>query len=228
MRRWPTTIAATVGLVVLAAGPASARPASTINPAARAAAESAVTSRLADLNARVTLVNQSPALTSGDRSGLLSELNSTIGGLTALTSTIAGETNQAAFRTEAAQVFSNFRVYALVLPQVYLVRASDELTSVVVSDLQKVEAALQSRISSEQRQGRDVSATTAPMSDLASQITAIAGDTAGLPATLLALTPAQWNANHSVVLGPRQRLGSAGTAAGQALRDVQTVRAAIQ
>jgi hypothetical protein len=223
MKRWVAALAATVGLVVMAAAPASALPNATIDPAARTAALSAITSRLADLNARVTLVNQSPAMSATDRSTLLSELNSTISGLTALDTTITNETSVTAFRTESADIFSVYRVYALVLPQVHLVRASDEMSSVIVPGLQKVEAALQSRIT-----GANTSATAADMSDLAKQITAIQNDTNGVPATLLALTPSQWNADHTVLKAPRRQLGAAWTAAGQALSDVKAVLAVLQ
>src|SRR5580700_10232998 len=144
MKRWVAATVAAAGLMALAAAPASAQTGATINPTARSAAEAAITARLSDLNARVTLVtNDSPALSAGDRSSLLSELNSTISGLRALDTTITNETSQSAFRAEALEIYTNFRVYALVLPQVHLVRAADELTSVVVPDLQKVQAALQ-------------------------------------------------------------------------------------
>jgi hypothetical protein len=130
----------------------------------------------------------------------------------------------AAFRAEDLEIYTNFRVYALVLPQVHLVRAADEMTSVVIPDFQKVQADLQSRIS---QSPATSSATAAPMADLAQQITAMQSDTTGVSATLIPLTPADWNANHTVVRGPRMMLGSAATAAGAALADIAKVRAAL-
>jgi hypothetical protein len=205
----------------LVIGSASPALAATIDPAARTAAEAAITARLTDLSARVTLINSSPALTAGDKSALLSEITSTTSGLQTLATTIANETSVAAFRTEVAGIYSNFRVYALVLPQVHLVRATDELATVVVPALQKVEQALQARAAG-------VAAAVAPLNDLAAQIAAIQTDTGGLSATLLAVTPAQWNASHTVLSGPRQKLEAARKAAGQALDDVKAVRAVIK
>jgi len=215
------------GLVVMMAAPATAQPTTTIDPVARTAAEAAITMRLADLNARVTLVNQTPSIGASDRSALLSELNSTISGLQALNTTITNETSVTAFRTEAGDILSTYRVYALVLPQVHLVRASDEMTAVVIPAFQQLETDLQSRITAEQQQGKNVAVTTAAMTDLANQITAMQTDTSGVSATLLGFTPAQWNADHTIVSGPRHMLGSAFSAAGQALKDVRAVRAVL-
>jgi len=65
------------------------------------------------------------------------------------------------------------------------------------------------------------------MANLAQQITAMQTGTTGVSATLIPLTPAEWNANHAIVSGPRQMLGSTRTAALQALVDIGKVRAAL-
>jgi hypothetical protein len=202
---------------MVTAAPASA---ATIDPAARTAAEGAISARLTDLNARVALVNQSTVFTTADKSALLSELTGTISGLQALATTIANETAVAAFHTEVAGIYANFRVYALVLPQVHLIRASDQLGA-DVTGFQKVQALLQARVNGNP-------AAAAPMADLATQITAIQTTTSGLSATLLGLTPAEWNANHTILSAPHQQVVTARKAAGQALDDIKAVRAVLK
>jgi hypothetical protein len=231
MRRgsWAAGVAALalgVGLLAGAATPAAA--ATTIDPAARAAAEASVTTRLADLHARVTLVQETSWLTATDKSSLLTELDGEIAGLGALATTIQAETGVAAFRTEAADILSEYRVYALVLPQVHLVRATDQVTDVILPDLQSAESLLVQQIQLENQQHKDTSATAGPMSDLVSQITNLRTATNGLSAQLLAFTPAEWNANHAVVVAPRQKLQSARGDAGRALVDIKTVEAIVQ
>jgi hypothetical protein len=63
------------------------------------------------------------------RASLLSELNGGISGLSAPAPTIQAQTSVVAFRAEAAEILSEYRVYALVLPQAHLVRASDLATA---------------------------------------------------------------------------------------------------
>jgi hypothetical protein len=214
------------GLLVGTAPPSGA--AVTIDPAARVAAEAAITVRLGDLKARVTLVQGTSWLSATDRSALLSELNSEISGLDALATTIQAETSVAAFRTEAAGILSQFRVYALVVPQVHLVRATDEVTTVILPDLQAAQTLLGQQIQLAGQQHKDTSATAALMSDLATQVTNLQAVTNGLSAKLLALTPAAWNTDHSVLIPLRQQLGSGRVDAGHALSDIKAVEAIVQ
>jgi hypothetical protein len=230
--RWRTLTAAVAGLAVgagLLAGvapPAGAVP--MIDPAARVAAEAAITVRLGDLNARVTLVKQTPWLTAADGSSLLSELNGEISGLGPLATTIQAEQSVTAFRTEAAAILSEYRVYALVLPQVHLVRATDQVTQVILPDLESAQSLLGQQIQLAGQLHKNISATAAPMSDLATQIGALQTATNGLSAKMLAFTPAQWNANPSLWIGPRGQLGSVRTAAGRALSDIKAVETVVR
>jgi len=227
--KWRSLGAVVAGLALgsgLLAGPAGA--ATTIDPTARVAAEAAITVRLGDLNSRVTLVNQTPWLSAADKAALLSELNSEISGLGALATTIQAETSVTAFRTEAADILSQYRVYALVLPQVHLVRATDQVTKVILPDLQSAQSLLSQQIQLAGQQHKDTTATAAPMSDLATQITNLQAATNGLSAKLLALTPAQRNANPAVLIQPRQQLGNARVDAGRALLDIKAVEAVVK
>jgi hypothetical protein len=227
-RSWAAGLAAFAlgaGLLAAAAGPAGA--ATTIDPVAKTGAETAITTRLADLHARVTLVKQTSWLTAADRTSLLTELDGEIAGLGALATTIQAETSVTGFRTEAADILSGYRVYALVLPQVHLVRATDQITTVILPDLQSAESLLNQQIHLAGQQHKDTSATAAPMGDLATQISNLRTATNALSTQLLTLTPAQWNTDHCVVVQPRRQLQTSRGDAGRALVDIKTVEAIV-
>jgi hypothetical protein len=211
------------GLLAGVAAPASA--AATIDPAARAAAAAAITARLGDLNAAVTLVKQTSWLSPGDNAALLTELNGEIGGLSALATTIQNETGVTAFQTEAAGILSQYRVYSLVLPQVHLVRAVDQATNVILPDLQHL---FQQEIQLAQERHKDSAGTVSAISDLATQIANLQAATNGLSAMLVALTPAQWNTDNAVLAQPRQLLDKARHDAGLAVDDIKAVGALLK
>lgn len=186
-------------------------------------AQVAINARLSSLNTSLTVVSSgSPNLNSADRSALSSLLSTDITGLTSLGQKIQADTALATARADAADIFSQYRVYALAEPQVHLVRATDSIRLAVLPALTDAQSAL---VKALQAGGR-----TAPsqMADLAAQIQMISTATAGLSATLLGFTPAQWNANHQLLAPTHQTLKAVRVAIRAARADIVAVRGMLQ
>jgi hypothetical protein len=165
----------------------------------------AIAKRLASLSVAINDVTNSSAISSGDKTTLLATLNGDVTGLTALGVTIAADTTAQQALTDYKTIFTGFRVYALALPQVRFAAAADTITVTVLpklTDAQSKLAALLAGVDS----GKNTPAVQAAMADLATQITAITSETNGLSATVLAYTPAQYDANHALLSPSRAAL----------------------
>ena len=219
--------------MALSAGAASAAT-GTINPVARTQAETAISVRITALNAANTLVQQTGWFAGTDQATLENIINGDIHGngavpgLTALATTISNESDPVKFHAEVQSIFNDYRVYALALPQVRLVRAGDRLTTDTVPTLKNLDTDLNQAIAQEKAEGKDVQAAQAAVSDLEAQVAVIGQKTNGTSAALLALTPSEWNANHGAVTPYRDDLQAAGAAARQAAKDARTALKDLQ
>jgi hypothetical protein len=216
----------------LAAGGAATTPAATGRPGAAAAtlpgvkarAAAAIAVRQKDLSARLTMINSSPQLTAGDRQALGSLVTTDQSGLTALGAKIAADTDLATAQADYHRIFTDYRVFALAMPQVRLVRASDTVQTVVLPKLADARTTLQQALASHGKTDQ----AAALMADLSAQIAALQASTDGLSAKILALTPAGFNADHAVLQSPRQALVSARQDVRKARADIVAVRKLLQ
>jgi hypothetical protein len=217
------------GLAPVAAAARQVRPAATDATTTLAGIKTRSASEIARrqtaLAARLTLVtSSSPNLTAADRTALSTLITNDQAGLTALGTKIAADTDLATAKADHQQIFTGYRVFALALPQTRLVRANDALIAVALPRLTDAQTRLVTALA---KAGKTDQAA-AKMADLQAQITAIRTATDGLSGKVLGLTPAQWNADHTVLAGPRQSLASARTALQKARADIVAVRAMLQ
>jgi len=183
--------------------------------------------RLASLSVAINDVTNSTAISAGDKTTLLATLNADVTGLTALGVTIAGDTTVQQALTDSKTIFTGFRVYALALPQVHFAAAADTITVTVLpklTDAQSKLAALLAGVDS----GKNTPAVQALMTDLGNQITAITSATTGLSATVLAYTPAQYDANHALLSPARASLAISRNDVKTARSDIATVVADLK
>jgi hypothetical protein len=200
------------------------RPAVATLEAVKARSASQIARRQTDLASQLTLVTSgSPALTSADRQALASLIRTHQAGLAALGTKIAADTDLATARSDHQRILTGHRIYALVLPQIRLVRANDALTGIALPRLTDA----QSRLRSALAEAGKTDEAAAKMADLQAQIDTISSSTSGLSARLLAFTPAQWNADHTVLAPSRQSLQACRTALQQARTDIVAVRAML-
>jgi hypothetical protein len=205
-------------------GPAAADATTTL-PGIKTRSASEIARRQAALAARLTMVTSgSPNLTAADRTALTTLITNDQAGLTALGTKIAADTDLATAKADHQQIFTGYRVFALALPQSRLVRANDALITVALPRLTDAQTRLVTALA---KAGKTDEAA-AKMADLQTQIAAIRTNTDGLSAKVLGLTPAQWNADHTMLAAPRQSLASSRTALQKARADIVAVKAMLQ
>ena len=194
---------------------ASAVPATLAGIKAKAASD--ITERVDDLNAAIAKVNAAKGL-GASQPTLVSYLGADIAPLQQLNQTIQGDSTLQQAAHDFGTIFSVYRVYRLVLPAAHIAAAADHATTSAVPNLTTDAAKAQARVNPANQ------ATLEPLiDDLDSQISSAANATNGLAATVLAFTPAQWNADNALLNAPRSSDQSATDALKKGRADIAQI-----
>jgi len=182
---------------------------------AKAYAAALILERLNSLQFAIRKVQADNSLGS-DGATLVSDMQADITGLQTLGTTIAGETTVAEVDASIPLIFSEFRVYSLMLHVAGDVIVVDNAANVKLPALASSISLLQGAENSSNE------GVLAPLiANMQAQSGIITGATGGLSAELLTYTPAEWNANHNLLNGATAEILVTGRAFGTASRDWQ-------
>ncbi|HEV2412961.1 MAG TPA: hypothetical protein VGS28_04145 [Candidatus Saccharimonadales bacterium] len=152
--------------------------------------------RLGNLNTLYNVISLDVKMTSSDKSSLNSEVNGTISGLKSLQTTIDQATTLQAALTAAQGITTEYRVYLLVTPQIYIIRAADD-QQVIESKLTTIAQKIQSHIS-----GLSNAASFAStLSNMNSEISAAQSISVAVDNAVIPLNAQSYDANNSVLGG---------------------------
>jgi hypothetical protein len=159
----------------------------------KAKAATDITDRVNALNGAIAKVNAAKDLGPGQAT-LVSYLGADISPLQQLNQTTQGDSTLQQAAHDFGTILSDYRVYVLVLPAARMAAYADHALATAIPKLTADAAKAQSRVTPA-NQG-----TLQPLiDDLNGQITTATNATNGLAATVLAFTPAQWNANNALL-----------------------------
>lgn len=149
--------------------------------------------RLGTLDTLTSKINSSKVMTSQHVAALKGEIGSTQGGLKALRAKIQAEKDLKAMAAEVRQIATEFRVYALVVPQVSLVNGADGVAAAQVK-FADVNTRLSQAIARAKAAGKDVTDAQKHLDAMNAAVSKASSLASGIPAAVLPLTPAQFNA----------------------------------
>lgn len=193
----------------------SAVPASLAGIKAKAATD--ITDRLNALNRAIAKVNAAKGL-GPSQATLVSYLGTDIAPLQQLNQTIQGDATVQQAGHDFGTIFSEYRVYALVLPVSRIAAGADRTTTTAVPNLTSAAAKAEARVTPTNQ------ATLQPLlNDLNSQIAAATNAATGLATTVLAFTPAQWNADNSLLAASASSSQAANSALEKGRADVTQI-----
>jgi biopolymer transport protein ExbD len=183
--------------------------------------------RLASLANLASVITAAKHITSGDKTSLTNELNTEVTGLTQLRAKLDAETTVAAAGTDAQSIFSEYRVYALVLPKVWLVRLADQQQD-VEAKLVALAKKLQTRIDSEKAKGKDTASLQSMLDDLNAKVGVSQPISTAVEQKVLPLLPSDWNSDHTILSGDYAQLKTAHTDNQAAYQDATKIIAALK
>ena len=155
----------------------------------KAKATTDITDRVNDLNAAKGL--------GADQANLVSYLGTDVAPLQQLNQTIDGDSTLQQAAHDFGTIFSDYRVYRLVLPAARIAAGADHATTSAIPNLTTEATKAQARVNPANQ-----AALQPVINDLDSQISTATNATNGLAAAVLAFTPAQWNADTALLHAP--------------------------
>jgi hypothetical protein len=181
----------------------------------KAKAATDITDRVNALNGAIAKVNAAKDLGPGQAT-LVSYLGADISPLQQLNQTTQGDSTLQQAAHDFGTILSDYRVYVLVLSASRMAAGGDQATATAIPKLTADATKAQSRVTPA-NQG-----TLQPLiDDLNGQITTATNATNGLAATVLAFTPAQWNANNALLAASKASDQAAAAALQKGRADVR-------
>jgi hypothetical protein len=184
----------------------------------KAKATTDITDRVNDLNSAIGKVNGATGL--GSSQGTLDAyLGTDISPLQQLNQTIQGDSTVSQAAQDFSTIFADYRVYVLVLPASRIAAGADHATTTAIPALSADASKAQGLVNPQNQ------AQLEPLiDDLNAQISTASNATNGLAATVLAFTPAQWNADHDLLATATSSEQTADGALQKGRADVQQIR----
>jgi intracellular sulfur oxidation DsrE/DsrF family protein len=127
-------------------------------------------------------------LSDTEKTGLISNIQTVLNDITLLKTKIDSDTSTTTLKVDVKSITADYRVYALVLPQISLLSASDRI-DVIASEMETLSAKLQTRISDAQGKGVDVTAANNSLNDLNAKIADASSQAKIINQDVLSLTP---------------------------------------
>lgn len=173
----------------------NAVPASLAGIKAKAATD--ITERVTSFNAAIAKVGAAKGL-GASQATLVAYLGTDIAPLEQLNRTIQGDSTLQQASHDFGTIFRDYRVYRLVLPAALIAADAIHATTTAIPNLTADAAKAQARVTPANL------ATVQPLiNDLNGQISAATNATDGLAASVLAFTPAQWDADNALLDGSK-------------------------
>jgi hypothetical protein len=166
--------------------------------ALQARTQAGIGKRLATIDKLETGVKANKNLTDDLRAALTAKLDAAANGLQQLQAKVGSDTTLADQRADAHAMYANFRIYALVQPQVH---EAERLAgqSAHLAAYQSQAASDQAAIQAATAAGQDTTAATTALNSATTSLDAVQGRLSGQMDSLLALAPTEYNANQSVL-----------------------------
>jgi hypothetical protein len=181
-----------------------------------------ITRRLTALGKLSSKISSATYLSSGDQATLSGDVSSEVANLTALKTKLDADTDVNTAVTDAQSIITDYRVYALVVPQVYLVKTADDQQT-VESKLTGLYTKLSGLVSS--------SSSTAIQNDLKdmnTQITNAQAISSSIETKVVDLQPSDYDSDHTLLSGDRDQLKTAQGDIQAATTDAKTIIASLK
>lgn len=181
-----------------------------------------ISRRLTTLGSLSAKVNAGTKLSASDKAYLNSEVSTEANGLTTLKVKLDGETTLAAVRADAQGIFNDYRVYALIVPKIALVKFADT-EQVTQGKLEALVTKLQTRLDEAKSKGKDITSLQAKLNDMTAQTSAAQAISSSIEAKVLTLQPSDYNTDHAILSGDRDQLKVAHSDNLSAIADAKSI-----
>ena len=179
---------------------------------------------LNQLNARVSGLKN---VSAGEKANIASEVSTETASLTTLKAKIDADTDVTVARTDVKTITADYRIYALVMPQMHIAAAADRVGTIGAM-MTALQPKLQTRITAAQTAGHDVTALNAAYADITAKVADANTQATNANSAVASLVPDQGNAtvaasNKAAVEAARADLKNATNDLKAARADIKTI-----
>jgi len=178
--------------------------------------------RVNALSTAAKVIDQSEKLSATDRQTLSAEVATSLSGLAALKVKLSAETTLVAARTDAQSILTQYRVYALLLPKVRLIKAADGQLA-LETKFATLSAKLLERFAELRTAGRDTASLEATLSNMNTKVADAQAISSAVQTKVIALQPSDYNADHAILSEERNQLKLAHEMLVSARKDAKTI-----
>ncbi len=183
--------------------------------------------RIARLTTLNTKISGASKLAASDKATLASEVTGEINNLTTLKAKLDAETTPVAAGADARSIINDYRVYALIVPKVALIRVADD-QQVVEARLSTVISKLQANVTAAKNAGKDVGDLQAKLDDATMKVQASMAISSAIQTKVIALQPSDYNSDHTILQGDYVQLTTARSNNKAALSELKAVRDSLK
>jgi hypothetical protein len=161
-------------------------------------------------------------LNSTDKLSLTSEVDNTATGLRSLQTQLDNDGSVADARTTVAEIYSEYRVYALLAPKIGIIKVADDQQQVQMQ-LSDLANKLQTRLSQASQKGTATMNMQQMLILMQSEIAAAHSISSSIEAQVIDVVPSDYNINHALLSGCNTRLKTAHNDDMKALNMAKTI-----
>ncbi len=206
--------------------------ASTLLPGIITRSDTAITARINALNALSARVSSMNNVSDSQKSAIATQVQTQISNLTALKAKIDADTDVTVARADEKTITGNYRIYALIIPQGYIVASSDRI-STLVSLMTALQVKLQTRVTAAQTSGKNVATLQAALADITVKTNDATTHAQAALSKVSLLAPDEGNAsvaasNKAALIAARADIKVAMTDLQAARKDISTITSGLK
>lgn len=189
-------------------------------------ADTEIDRRINSLNKLLARIQSDNKLSADEKSNISADINSNIAGLTSLKAKIDADTDAATAKSDAKQIFINFRIFANFEPKTRLLISIDNL-QVVANRISSFTPKIQDLINNLKSQGKDVASLQASLDDINKTLITINGQLSIDKATVLGVSVSTTDPK-TIFTNVRQDLSKVRSEFAQIRNDIAQMRNAFR
>ncbi len=155
--------------------------------------------RINSLNSNATTLANSKTLTADQKAFFASKISAQVSGLTTLGATIASSTDATSTKALVNSIFTDFRIYAIVIPQLRLEKRINDLQNHTVK-LADTFAKIQAKIDTQKAKGKDVTVWQKSLDDAKALVVTDTTKLSTLFTQISALKPADYGTSSKATI----------------------------
>ena len=167
-----------------------------------------------------------------EKSNVGAEVQTQIANLTSLKAKIDADTDIGTTRSDEKSIFTTYRIYMLVIPQGYIVAASDRV-NVIAGIMTTLNTKLTARVSAAQTAGQNVASLQVMLSDMQAKTADATVKSQAAQSAAVSLVPDQGSAsviasNHTALINAQANIKAATADFNAAREDAKAIFKALQ